>query len=228
MRHTMNNDSNFYDNTMSKSKKPMTPKFYENDPCSVYSYDYCNDIRDKIYYSTGDNNLRNDMLQYNSTVEANFDLVGDIQDEWSIEDKSLIQRLEQMMCKHITAFTNKKVIRVSTIPTDTLRPPWINYMRPNEYNPPHHHSGFFSFVWYLDIPEEIRQEWKKQRGSSAKRGCIQFFSQVMPKQHMTFNPKTNDLFVFDSGHNHQVYPFYSDNTRISLAGNVYQMEVSNE
>ena len=32
---------------------------------------------------------------------------------------------------------------------------WINYMEKNEFNRPHTHSGSFSFVLYLQVPEAI-------------------------------------------------------------------------
>jgi len=103
---------------------------------------------------------------------------------------------------------------------------WVNYMKPNEYNPIHNHTGVFSWVWYLDIPEEIRQEHKQQNSNSATRGLISFLSST-GDPHIMFNPKTSDIFIFNSKHEHQVYPFYSDNTRISMAGNVYRIEFEN-
>jgi len=206
-----------------KERIPITPEFFaEKSEASIYSYNYCNDINDKIYYSTGDDDLKRDMLQHRSTSEANANLAGDIDKEFSIEDKSLIERLHKMLCKHVSIFTNQKTIKINTTHPEANTPPWINYMRPNEFNPQHAHSGLFSFVWYLDIPEEIREEWKKVRSNRGRRGCIEFYSSLLPTYKMTFNPKTNDFFLFNSHHNHQVYPYYSDNTRISLAGNIYE------
>ena len=37
---------------------------------------------------------------------------------------------------------------------------WINYMKKNEFNPPHDHSDALSFVIFLKVPEEIIEEQK--------------------------------------------------------------------
>ena len=37
---------------------------------------------------------------------------------------------------------------------------WINFMKKGEYNPPHNHDGAFSFVLYLQVPEELNHEDK--------------------------------------------------------------------
>ena len=35
---------------------------------------------------------------------------------------------------------------------------------------------------------------------------------------------TSYILIFESSHTHQVYPFYSDETRISIAGNIYEID----
>ena len=35
---------------------------------------------------------------------------------------------------------------------------WINFMKAGEFNPPHSHSGDFSFVLYLQVPKELQKE----------------------------------------------------------------------
>ena len=35
---------------------------------------------------------------------------------------------------------------------------WINYQKPNDFNPPHDHDGKLSFVIYCSIPDEIKKE----------------------------------------------------------------------
>jgi len=104
---------------------------------------------------------------------------------------------------------------------------WWNFMKKNEYNPPHNHTGTYSFVVYIDVPEEIRLEYKDQTGNYSSRGLIQFFSSRTNSQ-MLFNPKTADILIFKSDHVHQVFPFKSNAIRISLAGNVYNITYTKE
>jgi len=101
---------------------------------------------------------------------------------------------------------------------DTL---WINYMQKNEFNPPHTHSGNFSFVIYLDVPEIINEE--KTIARSPHPGSIQFIygqsARFLSTLH-NFRPKTGDLFIFPAYLTHYVTPFKSDVVRISMSGNV--------
>jgi hypothetical protein len=98
---------------------------------------------------------------------------------------------------------------------------WINYQKPYEFNPPHCHDGVLSFVMYASIPEEIRSEYLDSHSPHAKmRGLIQFSSE-RTNEVFNFNPQTNDIFIFESTHKHEVFPFYSDNTRVSVAGNIF-------
>ena len=102
---------------------------------------------------------------------------------------------------------------------------WVNYMQRYEHNPLHNHAGIFSFVWYLHIPEQIRQEHihQKENSNARSRGLIEFVGiGGNPDEHpiMRFNPRQGDVLIFPSAQLHQVYPFYTDNIRVSMAGNI--------
>lgn len=103
---------------------------------------------------------------------------------------------------------------------------WVNEMKTNEHNPLHTHTGILSFVWYLDVPEEIRKECYDQESNSRSRGLIQFVS-MLSEDHLLINPRTNDVLIFNSLQKHQVYPFYSNNKRVSMAGNIYKIIFEN-
>ena len=187
-----------------KERIPLTPEFFDDgSQASLYSYDYCSDNYDKIYYAKGDEQLRKDMLEYSSPVKANHRLAGDIGGEFEIVDQELLRRLQEMMCTHLSNYTGQFTTEINVTNPSSGMPAWINYMKPGEYNPYHDHTGMFSFVWYLDIPEEIREEWKTSEGNVGSRGSIHFFSQLVPNQDMLFSPQTNDLFLFNANHYHQ-------------------------
>jgi hypothetical protein len=96
---------------------------------------------------------------------------------------------------------------------------WVIYAHSNEIIPIHTHPGLYAFTWYLDIPEEIRNESQLQHDHIRTRGTIQFISK-RTNDTMEINPKTNDVLIFKTDHNHQIYPYHTDNIRISMAGNI--------
>ena len=108
-------------------------------------------------------------------------------------------------------------------PTYYLEKLWINYQKANDFNPPHSHGGTLSFVIFLKIPEEIKNENKKFSGKSAGPGGLTFLygdsNDHCISYHSMF-PEKGDMFIFPAWLKHWVYPFKSDVTRISVSGNV--------
>ncbi len=99
---------------------------------------------------------------------------------------------------------------------------WINYMKKGEYNPPHDHDGDFSFVLYLQVPEELRKEDNEFKGRGTGPGCIQFLYGETQKGVTTGHgviPDNNHLWIFHASLKHSVPPFKSDVERISVSGN---------
>ena len=101
---------------------------------------------------------------------------------------------------------------------------WTNIVKPGEFNPVHAHTDcILSFILYLDIPEVIREEYRKPLTTLPSKGLIKFYSSYN-SDDMTFNPKTGDFFLFTSNHRHSVGAFYSEGVeRISFAGNITKL-----
>ena len=102
---------------------------------------------------------------------------------------------------------------------------WINFMKSGEFNPSHVHGSDISFVIFLSVPEEIKQEAEKHQGRGSSPGSIIFDygEQARPKwasNEFSFLPKTGDLFIFPALLKHWVAPFQSDVTRVSVSGNL--------
>jgi len=100
---------------------------------------------------------------------------------------------------------------------------WINYMKSNDFQPPHDHDGDLSFVIYAEVPQEISKENKTYKGKGVGPGGIawtygegntQYISQVNAM------PQTGDLFIFPASLKHWVFPFRSEVERISVSGNI--------
>lgn len=102
---------------------------------------------------------------------------------------------------------------------------WVNFMKAGDYNPPHIHGGDFSFVVYLDVPEQLKKENEEYEGTSAGPGSITFDygTESRPKwatnAHHHF-PEPGDIIIFPALTSHSVSPFRSDVTRISVSGNL--------
>lgn len=107
---------------------------------------------------------------------------------------------------------------------------WINYQRPGEYTPLHKHSGIFSFVVWVQIPynatDIINTNYNESYSlNKGYQGQFEFVYTDMLGQIRTTRLADDSswegkICVFPAHLYHQVYPFYNDNTRISVSGNV--------
>ena len=101
---------------------------------------------------------------------------------------------------------------------------WINYQKPNDYNPPHDHDGAISFVIYLSIPDKLKKEHREYMGKSCGPGGIQFIYGNGPRNCITyqsFMPEEGDMYIFPSWLKHWVAPYKSNCTRVSVSGNFH-------
>jgi len=193
---------------------------------SVLSYSYVDSFFDKIYMGKIQN--QNIITDYSHMFKGSltYDLAGDIETELRIiNKKEYIKFFEDELCYHLSRISRKPVTNITFNPFDvgessvSLQDIWLNVMEPNEYNPIHNHKGVFSFVIYIDIDDEIREEYLNQKGNIYSRGFIQFLSHYTTES-IEINPKNGDILIFDSRHRHMVYPYKTDNKRISIAGNI--------
>ena len=114
-------------------------------------------------------------------------------------------------------------ISTKTAPKYYLNRLWCNFQRPNDFNPPHSHSGALSFVIYIQIPEELKKENADYKGLSAGPGGVTFIYGDAENNSIGYHsmfPQEGDMFVFPAWLKHWVYPFKSDCTRISVSGNI--------
>lgn len=192
---------------------------FRNDQFEIYQYNYMLGMDDKIYVSTVQNSkiLLDSKIKF--TILNNTELAGDLESEYYSElDNELLNQLNKELSFHCSKIYQRPVEKIFLENNDI----WLNVQKKGEHNPVHQHRGLLSFVFYPDIPETIRQEHKNQHGNTFSRGLIEFFSN-RSADSMRFNPKTGDIFIFSSDHRHQVYPFYSDELRISVAGNIHRI-----
>ena len=102
---------------------------------------------------------------------------------------------------------------------------WVNFMRPGDFNPLHTHGGDYSFVVFVDVPEELEKEIKEFEGTGTKPGYLQFEYgvQARPPWATTGHailPQRGDMYIFPALLQHWVLPYKSDCTRVSVSGNL--------
>ena len=103
---------------------------------------------------------------------------------------------------------------------------WINKQFAAESNPAHTHSQDFSFVYYLQIPEELVHENSSYNGTGVGPGSITFkYGEISnnswAKVVHSFIPAVGELFIFPAQLEHFVQPFYTcKKPRISISGNI--------
>ena len=109
---------------------------------------------------------------------------------------------------------------------------WVNFQKKYEFNPPHDHSGVVSFVIFVQIPYDLKDEelcYPNISRSAKNRNHTSKFTFLNPGSCGGFivDPLDVDksfegkMLMFSSKQMHEVYPFYtSDDYRITVSGNM--------
>ena len=165
-------------------------------------------------------------------------LAGNIVKEFSLSEETRAYT-EQLLMPYLFEYDREfNYIDKQSISFDKctigLNKMWVNFQKKHEFNPPHHHPGFLSFVLYIDIPYDIENEKLYSPGQnpdSDVAGQFQFiYTNVIGTTCVNSFPTdvnfNNAMILFPSSMTHCVQPFYSsDQYRISVAGNFcFQLE----
>ena len=172
-------------------------------------------------------------------------LAGNISRSYELEDPQdlVVQHLEKIIfnqvdnpkmfefikreIKTIYRRVNNKEFRVEPY----LSGLWVNFQKKGEFQPVHSHNGTFSFVIWMDIPYNYKDECNLPNAKTSNKnnhgGNFSFLTasgttrEVKPT-NIEMSPEMNGYCcVFPSDLCHQVYPFYtSDKDRISISGNI--------
>jgi len=197
---------------------------------AVLSDEQIKPIKDEI------NSIQND---FDNATKANDFLAGNIEKEYKLKNshsyiESLLLPLAQAymgangykdyLLSIQKKYTNLKDELVNTRLIDA----WVNFQSKHEFNPIHNHSGFLSFVIWIDIPFLIDDESKQShvKDSNTKRAGQFCFMYTDILGNISSHPieadknYNNGLLLFPAELLHTVYPFFtSDKQRISVAGN---------
>ena len=109
---------------------------------------------------------------------------------------------------------------------------WIVSQYKNEYNPWHKHSGHFSGVIYLKMPDGMENHFNEEtKDHYPSSGLIEFSygeAQDMRSDTLMCKPEVGMMLLFPSYLKHTVYPFYCDGERRSMSFNAYWKAPSKE
>jgi len=112
---------------------------------------------------------------------------------------------------------------------------WVNYQKQYEFNPVHDHIGVYSFVIWMKIPTEFKDQRelsiaKNSSTSVISNFCINYQNILgQNEEHMYEMSKEMEgtILFFPSQLLHTVYPFYNcEEDRISISGNIAVKQVN--
>ena len=137
---------------------------------------------------------------------------------FKVKNKNLIEKFildlvliyEKNYGKHYDTEDNLNINRLA------IGPCWINNHFKNEIIPLHDHQGIYSFVFWIELPKNIKD----------KQGNFQFvytnvLGQICKHSILLNKDYEGKVILFPSKLNHQVLPFNSEEKRVSIAGNVH-------
>ena len=176
-------------------------------------------------------------------LKYNHNLVGSIEEEYFIDPRST-PLFSKYMGSKIAQFEKefRYLEHQYNIFGDSPPPPckigslWVNFQKKGEYNCPHTHDGTHSFVLWLQIPYDLKDEFatpnninsrRSSKGMGATNSAFGFinyddWNQVMIRQLDVDHDWENKIIIFPSYQVHYVNPFYTSNEyRISLSGNIH-------
>ena len=157
-------------------------------------------------------------------LSYNHRLAGIIQKEYKFRDLSKVQPyLNEIVNVYDQIWDKWRNSSKPTSHTYLIKSLWVNYQKQYEFNPPHDHSDDLSFVAYLKVPPEIKQEFKEYKGKSSGPGGISFIYGEGDRKAITYQahfPEEKDFFIFPAWLKHYVAPFKADVERISVSGNI--------
>ena len=190
-----------------------------------------------IINNTGDEVLKDDGLSKKYDFSDN--LVGKVHKEVSIpvpdKDKSYclsilrqacVRYLIQMIEKGRAYEWSKKAGGKEPSEENIyLSQSWIVSQYKHEYNPVHTHSGNFSGVIYLKIPDDMENHFiEETKDHYPASGLIEFShgeKQDFKSDTLMFKPRVGQMLVFPNWLKHSVYPFYCEGERRSMSFNAY-------
>jgi len=167
-------------------------------------------------------------------VAANSYLAGNIEKEYNIDHTAAMphvnELLQPLVAEYVDMFDYASVLQqlTSNVPL-VVSDLWVNFQKKHEFNPPHNHSGVFSFVIWMQIPFVMADELlvgPGRMGTEPQNGdFVLHYTDTtgITRWHHMGADRTcqGQILMFPNTMVHHVNPFYSsDDYRITVAGNM--------
>ena len=163
-------------------------------------------------------------------INKNDTLIGHIREEyeisqWPVEFESFI--IQAVGHPYLDRY-RESIDVISDARPYYLNNMWVNFQKKYEFNPLHDHGGLLSFIIFVKIPFDLKEEDKifPPNSSAFHTSRLAFvnneasggFTSTLIDVDKTFEGK---MLLFPAKQAHMVYPFYtSDDYRITVSGNI--------
>lgn len=106
---------------------------------------------------------------------------------------------------------------------------WVNFQHEGDFNPIHDHGGLFSFVIWMQIPTDWKQQKQLPRCIDSTCETVSNFQflyvspmgKILNHTYFMSPEMEGTMLFFPASLKHTVYPFYDcKKERISISGNV--------
>ena len=167
------------------------------------------------------------ILENQSQFKKNNDkLAGNLEKEY------LTNKSKKILEKDLITLANEyhKIFQENKhYPNWKIKDLWINFQKKYEHNPMHHHTGDLSFVLWITIPYDLKEELSLPNCKNSNSPSnslfefifIGFLGKIISKKINVDKTYEGTIIMFPSALNHTVHPFYtSDEYRISISGNL--------
>ena len=171
--------------------------------------------------------LKVECLELQSNTENEYNLLNFRQ-----ELESYFKQVVSVYQSHYNTNSTNWPLSIDNVELQNL---WINYQNKGEFNPPHTHTGSYSFVIWIQVPYYTSEEFNHPSASYNNKirpdqlaGSFMFqYTNILGEiRDMYYDADKNYegcCFLFPATLTHQVFPFYSSNdVRITLSGNIGQ------
>lgn len=140
--------------------------------------------------------------------------------------KEFIKEMEPVIlgptAEFIEAAARNFDMPIPTPDTLSVKSMWANYQVQYETVASHRHFFFLQFVIYCDVPDRILEPIGKHNPLLPGRVEFSYGEEITPlsRQSLLVTPERGLMLIFPGKMNHQVYPFFHDDVRISVAGSI--------
>ena len=168
---------------------------------------------------------------YNKELAGNISLSLELFDTKNIILPFIIlimQQYEQIYSKPFRLLSTNKNYKAE------LQSLWVNFQYQNEFNPMHDHTGAYSFVIWLKIPTNFKEQSNKSIAKNSRSPdvisnfALQYTDVFGKIRELLFGmdkDREGQILFFPAQITHSVYPFYDeDDARISVSGNIGLIE----